>query len=145
MHKDLDHYFDQCLYFCSQDFSRLMTKLAEEVFMSTTLSPSYAILMMAIEQKEKCGCVELSQISRLTPSTITRLTDKLILKGLVSRQQDGRNTCIKLTPKGKEMMPLITQAWEKLYELHCKILGEDFVEKLTDSIAQANQILREKS
>lgn len=47
----LDHLFDCCLFFVSQDLGRMIAKLADEAFAPTTLSPSYAILMMAVKEK----------------------------------------------------------------------------------------------
>lgn len=141
--KTLDHLFDCCLFFVSQDLGRMITKLADEAFAPTTLSPSYAILMMAVKERGEINCTNLAFCLKLSPSTITRFVDKLIIKGLLQREQEGKNSNMRLSKKGEEMMPLIMKAWEVFHQEYCKILGEDFATNLTQNILKANTLIRE--
>ena len=142
--KTLDHLFDCCLFFVSQDLGRMIAKLADEAFAPTTLSPSYAILMMAVKEKGEINCSALAFCLKLSPSTITRFVDKLLIKGFLQRQQDGKNSNVKLSRKGEEIMPKIYDAWEVFHQEYCKILGEDFSKNLTQDMLKANHLIREE-
>lgn len=138
-----NQYLECCLYFTSNTMSRLINKMTEDAFMPTGLAPSYAFLMMVVIEKESIGIGELANILKLAPSTVTRFVDKLILKDYLQKTHEGRNTTLKATTKGKELLPSIKKSWKKLFDNYCEVLGEEFAVKLTEDMAKANKILQE--
>lgn len=126
----------QCLYFSANALSRQVTRMAEEEFAITGLSPSYAFLMMSINKHERISSGQLAEEMMLTPSTITRLVDKLEAKGLVSKVHEGRQTFIFNSKKGTKLNALILEAWNNFYKRYTAILGEKFAAKLTQQIAE---------
>lgn len=58
----LDNYLKECLYFTSSRLSRIVTKMAEDEFAMSGLSPTYAYLLMAVYDKEGISQKELSEI-----------------------------------------------------------------------------------
>lgn len=126
-----------CLYFSVNALSRSVTKLAEEEFAVTGLSPSYAFVMMSVNNSKGIQAGQLAQEMMLTPSTITRLVEKLELKGLLRKENDGRATIIYSTEKGKNLQELILTAWSNFHQKYNQLLGEDFSRKLTGNIYDA--------
>ena len=72
-----------CLYYSANALSRMMTKMADEAFAKTGLAPSYAFMLMSINHKPGIHPKELSEHMQLTPSTVTRLLEKLEAKNLL--------------------------------------------------------------
>jgi len=126
-----------CLYYSANALSRKITKMAEEAFSITGLAPSYAFLLMAINKEPGLHPKELSEIMLLTPSTVTRLIEKLENKGLIIRKFEGKYTFVLPTKDGKKMMPKLEKAWLGLYEEYTKMLGEKNSKNLTQQIFNA--------
>jgi DNA-binding MarR family transcriptional regulator len=72
----------------------------------------------------------LSKELHLTPSTITRLIEKLEQKKFVVRITEGKLTNVYPTPKGKEMLPTLKNCLHQFYENYSEILGKEESERL---------------
>lgn len=127
----LNRYLDECLYFAASRLTRVVTKMAEDEFAKTGLSPTYAFLMMAVFDKDGITQKELGETLHLQPSTVTRLIDKLVNKELIEKKTDGRLTRIYCKDKGKELEGLIYESWNRLREKYNEILGETEGDELT--------------
>lgn len=123
-----------CLYFSANALSRMMTKMADEEFAITGVSASYAFLLMTVNSKPGIQPTEISEQMQLTPSTITRLIEKMEQKGLVERKSIGRITEVYPTPKSLELDSVIKGAWLNLYKRYIDLIGEDEAKKLTSDI-----------
>ena len=130
-----------CLYYSSNALSRIMTKLADEAFAPIGLAPSYAFMLMSVNQKPGIQPMELSDHMQLTPSTVTRLIEKLEAKGLANRKSLGRATEVYPTEKSLALQPLIQSSWKSLKERYTEILGEDLTKRLTTDVYEASQKL----
>ena len=62
---------------------------------------------------------------QLSPSTITRLIEKLENKKLVVRTREGKITNVYPTPKGKELLPQLRECLEHFYQQYSGILGKE--------------------
>jgi MarR family transcriptional regulator, organic hydroperoxide resistance regulator len=129
-----DSKFCGCLYYSTNALARIITKMAEDEFSITGLSPSYAFLIMSINLKPGVQPKDLSEEMQLTPSTITRLIEKLEYKGYVVRKNMGKTTEIYPTEKSIDLDAKIKEAWINLYKKYSGILGEDEGIKLTSEI-----------
>lgn len=121
----LDHSFQNCLYFTTSTLTRAITKMAEEEFKTTGLPPTYAFLLMILNDKPDLSQKELGEILHMAPSTITRFIEKLENSGYVSSKTAGKLCLIDITPKGKELMVSIDLAWTKLHEKYDELLGPE--------------------
>jgi MarR family transcriptional regulator, organic hydroperoxide resistance regulator len=130
-----------CLYYSTNALARIITKMAEDEFAITGFSPSYGYLLMSINAKPGIQPKELSEIMLLTPSTITRLIEKLEHKGIVERKNVGKITEVYPTSKSLELEPIIEEAWIKLYQRYSEILGEENGKKLTSEIYKSIKLL----
>ncbi len=126
-----------CLYHSTNAFARLMTKMAEEEFAITGLAPSYAFLLMTVNYKQGIQPKELSEQLQLTPSTVTRLIEKLETKGLIERKSVGKITEVRSTMAGKKLDKKIKSVWMNFYDRYSNLLGEKEGKKLTELIRKA--------
>jgi len=129
--------FDKCLYFTVSKLSRAITKMAEEEFTKTGLSPTYGFLLMTVNEKPGISQNEICEVLHIAPSTLTRFIDKLEGKGLVQRKSEGKNSFIYSTEKGIEHQKEIEKAWLNLYNRYSEILGYEEGEKITEIVNDA--------
>ena len=126
-----------CLYYSANALGRVMTRMAEEEFSVTGLAPSYAFLLMGVNEKPGIQPGEISIQMQLTPSTVTRLIEKMEQKGYVERKSAGRATQVYPTDKSRVLDDKIKEAWVNLFNRYSKILGEENARDLTANIYEA--------
>ncbi|MFT3936769.1 MAG: MarR family transcriptional regulator [Chitinophagaceae bacterium] len=132
--KTSDSRYGMCIYFASNSLARKTEKLASSVWKKVNLSPSHAYLLMIILDEPGIQPSALSTEMHLTPSTITRLLEKLEEKKLVVRTTEGKTTCVYPTPKSKELKSKLQQCTME-FEAQCiELLGEDESAKFISSM-----------
>lgn len=112
--------------------------MAEEEFAVTGLAPSYAFLLMTVNEQPGIQPTEISAHMQLTPSTVTRLIEKMEHKGLLKRQSEGKYTYVYPTEKSKKRNKKIHEAWANLYRRYSDLLGEAKGRALTDQVYAAS-------
>lgn len=137
------HLLHNCLYFTANALSRSVSRLAEEAFRPTGLSPSHAFLLMVVHDRPDAPLKELGRELQLAPSTITRFADALVAKGLVERRQQGKTVFLEATNAGRDLLPAVENAWMSLYRRYSRILGQDVGDDLSRSLDQAVRALEE--
>ncbi len=137
----IENYFHNCLYFTASTLSRAITRIAEEEFRTTGLSPTYAFLILIVIDRPGISQKELGKILHITQSTITRFIDKLESEKFVTRQSSGKSSLIHPTDRGRAARPDIEKAWKRLYDRYTKALGQKDSEKLTTLTDRAGLLL----
>lgn len=140
----LNTYIKECLYFTANRLSRVITKMAEDEFAASGLSPTYAYLLMAVYEKEGISQKELGEILHLQPSTVTRLIEKLAVKGLVYNRVEGRMSLIYTTDKGKALEEVIHECWNHLRSRYGAILGNAEGDELSLRLYEVSDQLENK-
>ena len=130
-----------CLYYSANALGRVITKMAEEEFAITGLAPSYAFLLMGVNEKPGIQPKEISEYMQLAPSTVTRLIEKLEYRGLVERKSSGRATEVYPTDKSLELDPTIKKAWKNLHDRYTNLIGKEEAKKLTADVYGASKKL----
>lgn len=130
-----------CLYYSANALARIMTKIADEAFAHTGLTSSYAFLLMTVNDKPGIQPKEISRHMQLTPSTVTRLVEKMEHRGFLERKRVGRTTEVYPTIQSEELHPKIKGAWRNLYKRYADVLGKSTADQLTDLINEANEEL----
>jgi len=132
-----DSRYCSCLYYSAGALARAMTKMAEEEFSITQLAPSYAFLLMTVNYKPGIQPKEISRIMMLTPSTVTRLIEKMEFKGFLQRKSTGKFTEVFPKQKSLDMNDKIQLAWSNLLDRYTSILGKAESKQLTEDIYTA--------
>ena len=133
-----------CLYFTANSLSRIITRMAEEEFRKTGLSPSHAFLMMLVTDSPGIGQKELCEKLHLAPSTVTRFIDALVYKGFLTRQSEGKASNVYPTKAGEALRKPIDEAWKRLHQRYAKVLGIKEGDELTAMIDTASQKLSDQ-
>ncbi|WP_109615509.1 MarR family winged helix-turn-helix transcriptional regulator [Sediminitomix flava] len=142
MSKTRESYEEHCLYFSTNTLVRQINKMADEAFATTGLAPSYAYLILHLTDEPGLSQNELCDRMQLTPSTMTRFIDKLVLKGLARREQEGRTVYIYPTDKAEETKVSVKNALKILYNRYNEVLGKELADRLTQDIHKANLTLK---
>lgn len=123
------------MYFVANALGRRIEKLAIESWKRVDLSPSHAYLLMLAIEEPGIQPTGLSEQLILTPSTITRLIEKLEDKGLVTRETEGKLTKVYPTSKAKELYPVLQECLTHFVENYSAILGKDESQKIVRNMA----------
>ncbi|MBN2174346.1 MAG: MarR family transcriptional regulator [Bacteroidales bacterium] len=134
----------QCLYYSANALARILTKIAEEEFGVTGLSPSHAFVVMSVNKNPGMHAGELAEMMMLTPSTVTRLVEKLEQSGFLKRVVEGRSTLVFPTKSSVDLDEIIRRAWLSLYQRYISILGEEDSADLTTKVYNAALLLDQK-
>lgn len=137
MSEETKEILTNCLYFTANSLARVITRMADESFRLTGLSPSHAFLLMLVNENPGIGPKEMSGYLQLAPSTVTRFVDVLVGRGLLERRLDGKNVGLFPTQNGLLLQPSITEAWHTLHQKYSEILGIVEGEALATTIDQA--------
>ncbi|WP_459210313.1 MarR family winged helix-turn-helix transcriptional regulator [Aquimarina rhabdastrellae] len=127
---DFEAAFKECLYYTTHSLHREIAVLAEESFASLGLTPSYAYLLMVIYQFKEISTTDAAKKIGLQPSTVTRLADKMVLRGYITRKHEGRNSLLIKAEKLDDEMGKIFACWRKLNVQYKELLGEKQVDRL---------------
>jgi MarR family transcriptional regulator, organic hydroperoxide resistance regulator len=132
--KTSDSRYGRCIYFSSNALARKTEKLATATWKKVNLSPSHAYLLMIVIDEPGVQPGALSQELHLTPSTITRLLEKLEEKKLVIRNTEGKTTSVYPTTKSKEMKPQLRECVDEFYRNCVALVGKDECARFVNSV-----------
>lgn len=123
--KSSESKFCNCLYFTANALARKIEKIAIAGLKKVDLSPSHAYLLMLTLDEPGIHAGHLAEQLQLTPSTVTRLIEKLEEKKLVLRVSEGKQTNVYPTQKGKDLKPLLKECVDDLNKEYDKVLGKE--------------------
>ncbi len=123
--KTSDSRYGMCMYFSSNALARKTEKMAVAVWNKVDLAPSHAYLLMIVLNDPGVQPGMLSEELHLTPSTITRLIEKLEEKKLVTRHTEGKTTYVYPTNKSKEMKLVLQECAEEFQKNCNSIFGKE--------------------
>ncbi|TYP93442.1 DNA-binding transcriptional regulator, MarR family [Fodinibius salinus] len=132
-----DSILDENIFFLAGALARKLSSEAEDQFARFGLSVSHALILMLVDQHPDIQPSMLAQKLYLKPSTISRLVQKLEQRELVQRSSEGRKSLIVCTTKGSERAKEIGGQWEQLKENKKEVLGERYMEVLSEMISNA--------
>jgi MarR family transcriptional regulator, organic hydroperoxide resistance regulator len=122
------------MYFSSRALARRIEKLAIEAWKKVDLSPSHGYLLLLVIEEAGIGPSALADQLLLTPSTITRLIEKLEEKKLVVRALEGKTTQVYPTQKAKELYTRLKECLKDFYENYSGILGKEESAKMVQGM-----------
>jgi MarR family transcriptional regulator, organic hydroperoxide resistance regulator len=133
--------FNKCLYFSANALARKVEKLAAESWKKIDLAPSHAYLLMMVLEEPGAQPGRIAKEMQLTPSTITRLVEKLEEKRLVVRRMAGKITNVYATRSAKELQPKMRACLNDFSKKYMEIMGTEEsirmiqnINKLTDKL-----------
>ena len=133
--------FDDCLYFNLSSLTRSITDTWKEEFAQLGLSPSHGYLLFAMVERPDEQQKDYGEHLDLDASTINRLVDTLISKGLIEKSGSGRGSSVSVTAEGKSICRQIKKSMNKLKDRMSSELGSARFKKLVQELAVARQSL----
>ena len=133
--KTSDSKYCSCLYFTANALARKVEKIAIESWKKVDLSPSHAYLLMLALDEPGIQAGRLAEQLQLTPSTVSRLLQKLETKKLVIRASEGKQINVYPTQKAKEMKPLLKECIDDASEKYSKILSKEESKQLIKNMS----------
>lgn len=135
--------YRECLYFTTNALARLLSGMADEEFGKLGLSPSYAFLLMSVIDNPGMQPGKLSDELRLSPSTVTRLVEKMEYHGYLERHSEGRATHVHPTRECLDLDDELRKAWQSLTNRYTDILGDRYSKVLTEMALTATEKLED--
>ncbi len=132
---------EKCLYFTANALARNITRMAEDSFAPAGLTPSQAFMLMLVLESPGVTPSELAASLHLAPSTVTRLADSLLRKGLVERTASGKTAHYSPTQAAHDARPTIDRCWKSLHQAYSALLGEADGDALSHSLLCAGRLL----
>ena len=126
--------YSKCLYFTANAFARMVEKMAIESWKPVNLSPSHAYLLMMVMDEPGAQPGNISNHLQLSPSTVTRLMDKLEEKKLLVRTTEGKQTNVYPTPKAKALLPDLKKCLEHFFKTCNDVLGKETSSSMVSSL-----------
>lgn len=133
-----------CLYFTANSLARAITRMADEEFRLTGLSPPHAFLMILVNDHPGIGQKALCEQLHLAPSTVTRFIDTMVYKGYLTRKTEGKTSRVYATEAGEKLRDPIEKSWSSLHQRYAKVLGLKKGDELTALIDKASRKLNEQ-
>ena len=103
---------------------------------------SQSATLLALPQEGNLSMNEVSQAMDLATSTMTRMIDQLVEKGLVQRASDPddrRIVRVELTPQGQQLRTNLEKEYLVFYDLVMNEIREDELEIILHFFDQINQ------
>jgi DNA-binding MarR family transcriptional regulator len=112
------------MYFAAGALARKVEKMAVECWKPVNLSPSHAYLLLLVIENPGVQPSQLCSHLQLTPSTITRLMEKLEEKKLVTRKTEGKNTIVYPTKEALQLLPKMRACQDEFAQKQSSIIQQ---------------------
>ncbi len=139
--KTSDCKFSKCLYFTSNALARKVEKLAIESWKPVDLSPSHGYLLMLVLDDPGIQPGAIADQLQLTPSTISRLLEKLEERKLVVRTTEGKTTNVYPSPKAKQLLPELQACVARSQAAYASSLDNQDIKELVKNMNQVSDKL----
>jgi len=139
-----DRFLETCLFFTANRLGRIITKIAEEEFAETGLTPMYGYLIRLAIGNPGISQKELAEKLSVASSTLTRFVDKLEAKKLVQRRVLGKTVQVYPTDKAIAMKEALLRASHNLHERLDAILGKETAATITEAVLKTSKRLEQQ-
>jgi len=136
--------FDGCLYFNLSVLSKQITKIWNDEFALLGLSPSHGYLIMAIAKNPDASQKDLREILHMDASTVTRMIDALVSKGLLERDGAGKGSGFSLTVDGLSVAKKAQTVGLGLRDRMHETFSEDVFNDVVGKLCEMRETLKEK-
>lgn len=134
--------FNDCLYFNLSSLTRNITQTWKEEFSKLGLFPSHGYLLFAMVERPNEQQKDYGDYLDLEASTINRLIDALITKGLIEKSGAGRGSSVAVTNDGQALYAQIKQTMSFLKKRMEDSLTHTRFNSLVQDLAVARKSLQ---
>jgi MarR family transcriptional regulator, organic hydroperoxide resistance regulator len=131
---DFPALYSDSLYFSSGALARQIEKVAKEAWKPSGLHPSQAYLLELIADSKLPYPTMFAKGMELSPSTITRMLEKLEKKQLITRAAYTPLSLVTVTDKGWKLWPVLLECKKTFIDRCKKLLGEQEHDRLISAM-----------
>lgn len=110
----MERHWTESLYVSVSRVQRHVARMAEEAFSGSGVAPSHAVLLLLLEEWKELSPMEIASSIDVSPSTATRLLDKLERLKLIKRRYEGVHAYVTLSKTGQQKIPEIQGRFEDM-------------------------------
>lgn len=123
---------EDCFAMSLRLINRRVTNMYDEALRSLKITVHQLNIMMVIQEQKTISATELSEITMLTRSTLSRNLNRLKQDGLIelSGARSSKRQPIMLTEKGLDLLAKAKPVWKKMQASTYRILGPNGVEMI---------------
>ncbi len=141
----MEQFLYDSMYFGVARMHRIVSKVADDAFKSTGMSPTYGLLMMLLDAWKELTPSDISSSLDISPSTTTRFLDKLDRLGYISRRSEGIYSYVSLSPTGLQKLPEIKGTFEELEMKLSRMLTSRVANRIKPQIIDVATTIQEKT
>lgn len=135
---------DPCICISTRKAANALTNLYDEALEKSGIKVTQYSLLKVIDRSSEITINELSKLTKLNRTTLTRNlavleSDELI--ELISDPEDLRKSIVRLTKSGEKALKKAQTSWEEVQKKAKKVLGKDleFYVELNRRLSELSQ------
>src|SRR6476619_1427611 len=131
----IDKIASECVAVRLRMLNRVVTNIYDDALRSLDLKVSQMNILVAAAKMGTARPVEVCEHLHLDVSTLSRNVERMKARGWleVVQGEDGRSQPFRLTPQGGKLLEKAIPAWSKAQQQVTKVLGDGFVEQLSQA------------
>lgn len=115
--------YSGCLFFAANALARSTSHLASIAYKSLGITAQSAYVLLIVVEMPGIHSTELAKKMMLTPSTITRLTDKLIKIGYLKKETQSKYCMLYPTDFALSIKPQLDECSNKLIQIYNEVFN----------------------
>lgn len=140
----MEEYLYDSLYFTFSKLNRNLTRVVENEFQKINLPPTYAYMMMLLNEWKELTPSKISESLDIKPSTTTRFLDKLQKLKLINRRVEGKYSYISLSKDGLAKIPEIIGVYETMEYKLTKLFTNKLANDQKTKFLNMTEIIKDK-
>ncbi len=137
----IDQVAGECVAVRLRMLNRIVTNIYDDALRSLDLKVSQMNILVAAAKMGTARPIEVCEYLHLDVSTLSRNVERMKARGWlkVVPDQDGRSQPFRLTPQGRKLLETAVPAWSEAQQQVKKVLGEGFVEQLSQAMKRVRK------
>jgi DNA-binding MarR family transcriptional regulator len=137
----IDRIAGECVAMRLRALNRVVTNIYDDALRPLELKVSQMNILVAAAKMGTARPMEVCAHLHLDPSTLSRNVERMQARGWleVVTDEDGRSQPFRLTPQGRKLLEKAAGIWSKAQQQVKRVLGEGFVEQLSEATRRINK------
>src|SRR5438552_8489767 len=141
MHRMIDKIAGECGAVRLRMLNRVITNVYDDALRPLDLKVSQMNILVAAAKMGTVRPLEVCEYLHLDVSTLSRNVERMKARGWleVVPDEDGRSQPFRLTPQGRKLLEKAVPAWGEAQEQVKRVLGDRFVEQLSQAMKRVGK------
>ena len=137
----IDKIARECVAVRLRMLNRVVTNIYDDALRPLDLKVSQMNILVAAAKMGTARPIEVCEHLHLDVSTLSRNVERMKARGWleVVPDEDGRSQPFRLTREGRKLLDKAIPAWSEAQQQVKKVLGEEFVERLNQTVMRVRR------